>query len=140
MSTVARRYYLRGRSSLEANDLDAAIEALSSAVDLAPTFAAARVALAAALARFGDCPRAAQVLRAGLSRPVPAASRALLWASLGDVLAQSGDFPGAEEAYVHAEGDPAFAKRAAAGRARIHAKLGRYPEAFAELAKAASAD
>jgi len=137
MSVVARRYYLRGRASLESGDVEAAIESLSSAVDLAPTFAAARVALAGALSRFGDHPRAAQVVRAGLGRPTPVASRALLWATLGDVLVQSGDFHGAEEAYVHAEAEPSFAARAAAGRARIHARLGRYGDAFAQLAKAA---
>ena len=136
MSVVARRYYKRGRASLESGDLEAAIETLSSAVDLAPTFTAARVALAATLGRYGDFPRAAQVLRAGITRPAPPASQALMWVTLGDVLAQSGDFPAAEEAYGQID-DPAFAARVAAGRARIHAKLGRFHESFAELAKAA---
>ena len=137
MSVVARRYFERGRTSLAANDYDGAIEALSSAVDLAPTFTAARVALSAALARFGDYPRAIQVIRAGLTRPATRGSQGLLWATLGDLLAGSGDFPAAEEAYQHCDMQPEYAGRAAAGRARVHAKLGRYPESFAELAKAA---
>ncbi|MBT8495684.1 MAG: tetratricopeptide repeat protein [Deltaproteobacteria bacterium] len=140
MSVVARRYYLRGRKSLSEGEHDAAIEALSSAVDLAPTFTAARVALSAALAKFGDYPRAIQVIRAGLTRPTPAASRGLLWATLGDLLAGSGDFPAAEEAYQHCEQDADYAGRASAGRARIHAKMGRYRESFAELAKAAGVE
>lgn len=135
MSAVARRYYKRGLESLKAGDHEAAIDPLSSAVDLCPTFTAARVALATALGRFGDYPRASQVCRAGITRPAPGASRALLWSTLGDLLAQSGDFPAAEEAYQHAEADLSFRKRAAAGRARMHAKLGRYQDAFAELAK-----
>jgi len=51
----------------------------------------------------------------------------------------SGDFIGAEDAYVQAEVDPSFAARVAAGRARIHARQGRFRESFAQLAIAAGA-
>ena len=137
MSTAARRYYLRGKSALDAGDLDGALEGLSAAVDLAPRFVAARLAYAAALARRGDCPRAAQILRAGLARPATPTEEAALWASLGDVLVRGGDFPGAEDAYAQLAGDPRFAARAAAGRARVQAKTGRYADSFASLREAA---
>lgn len=137
MSTAARRYFLRGTAALESGDLDGAIEGLSAAVDLSPRFVAARLAYAAALARRGDCPRAAQTLRAGLGRPATATERSALWASLGDVLVRAGDFPGAEDAYAQLAGDPRFAARAAAGRARALATTGRYAESFASLREAA---
>jgi tetratricopeptide (TPR) repeat protein len=136
MSSPARRYYLRGSKALEAGDLDAAIESLSAAVELAPRFVGARLAYAAALARRGDCPRAAQTLRAGLGWPSSPTERAAMWASLGDVLVRGGDFAGAEDAYTQLD-DPRFAARAAAGRARLLAKTGRYAESFAALRQAA---
>lgn len=137
MSTAARRYYLRGKAALDSGDVDAALDGLSAAVELSPRFVAARLAYAAALARRGDCPRAAQTLRAGLGRPATPTERSAMWASLGDVLVRGGDFPGAEDAYAQLEGDPRFAARAAAGRARVLAKTGRYADSFAALREAA---
>ncbi|WP_428268845.1 hypothetical protein [Haliangium sp.] len=139
MSVVARRYYLRGREALGRDDLEGALDALRSALDLAPWFSSARVAYAIALARLGDCPRAAQSLRAGLGRPASGVARATLWATLGDVLTTGGDFLGAEDAFRQAAEQPGFEARAAAGLARVYGKLGRYQDAFAQLRVCAGA-
>lgn len=138
MSAVARRYYSRGRKALDRGDLDAALEAFRSAMDLAPAFSSARLGYAIALTRLGDCPRAAQSLRAGLSRPLTPVAQAALWATLGDVLTTGGDFYGAEDAFRQAATMPSFEARAAAGLARVYAKLGRYRDSVAELKRAAS--
>jgi Flp pilus assembly protein TadD len=138
MSAVARRYYVRGRDALDKADLEGAIEALGAAVDLVPTFASARAAYAVALARYGDCPRAAQTLRAGLARPATPVALATLWATLGDVLTAGGDFPGAEDAFRQAATEPQLEARAAAGLARVYAKTGRYGDSFAQLSRAAA--
>ena len=137
MSTAARRYYLRGKAALDKGDVDGALEGLSAAVELSPRFVAARLAYAAALARRGDCPRAAQTLRSGLSRSASEIERGAMLASLGDVLVRGGDFLGAEQAYAEIDGDSRFAARAAAGRARVAAKTGRFAESFAALKLAA---
>ena len=92
MSSVARRYYERGRSALDSGDLESAQEALRAAIDLAPHFGDARVAYAVALAKAGDCPRAASVLRAGIGRASSPISAAAMYATLGDVLVRGGDF------------------------------------------------
>ncbi len=140
MSAVARRYFVRGCDALERGDLEGAVDALRSAVDLVPTFASARVAYAVALARYGDCPRAAQTLRAGLGRPATPVAVATMWATLGDVLTAGGDFPGAEDAFRQAAQEPQHQGRAAAGLARVYAKLGRYDDSFAQLQAAAAAN
>ena len=139
MSQVARRYYERGRSALAGGDLESAQEALRAAVDLAPGFGNARIAYGVALARAGDCPRAAQVLRAGLQRVASAKAQGALYATLGDVLVLGGDFFGAEEAFRQASSIPGFEARTAAGLARVHARLGRYVDMAAELKRAAAA-
>ena len=136
MSTAARRYFLRGQRFLELGELDQAIEALGSAVDLAPHFIDARLAHATALSRLGDVPRAAQTLRAGLGHARTDPARAALWLSLGEVLTVGGDFVAAEDAFNQAALHPAWARRAAAGRARVHAKSGRPAEAIANLLRA----
>ena len=136
MSTAARRYFLRGRRFLELGDLEQAIEALGSAIDLAPHCIDARLAHAAALSRLGDVPRAAQTLRAGLGHARTEPARAALWLSLGEVLTASGDFIAAEDAFNQAGLHPAWARRAAAGRARVHAKSGRPADAIANLLRA----
>lgn len=138
MSLVARRYYERGLTALNHGDLQVAVEQLQAAIDLAPAFGNARVAFAVALARNGDCPRAAAVLRTGLPRASSAVSAAAMQATLGDVLTLGGDFFAAEEAFKQAGETPGFEARAASGLARVYAKLGRYPEAVAELRKAAT--
>lgn len=138
MSVVARRYYVRGSDALTRGDLEAACEGLRAAIDLVPTFAPARVAYARALARQGDTARAAQNLRAGLARPTTRVAGAAMWAALGDVLTIAGDFPAAEDAFHQAAAVDGFQVRAASGLARVYAKLGRYPESFAELARAAA--
>jgi tetratricopeptide (TPR) repeat protein len=138
MSTVARRYYERGMLSLANQDHENAQESLRAAVDLAPGFGNARVAYGVALARGGDCPRAAQVLRAGLGRATSPVTAAALQATLGDVLTLGGDFFGAEEAFRATEGTPGFAARAASGLARVYFKLGRHADAVAQLKKAAA--
>ena len=137
MSTVARRYHERGMQALATGDLEAAQENLRAAIDLAPGFGNARVAYAVALARAGDCPRAAQILRAGTARSVSATSTAALWATLGDVLTLGGDFLGAEEAFRQASAAPSFAVRAASGLARVYFKTGRNADAVAQLRRAA---
>ena len=136
MSTAARRYYLRGRRSLELGEIEPAIEALGSAIDLAPHFIDARLAHAAALCRLGDVPRAAQTLRAGLGHARSEPARAALWLSLGEVLATGGDFVAAEDAFNQAAQHPAYASRAAAGRARVLAKSGRAADAVKSLLRA----
>lgn len=138
MSTVARRYHERGMQALANGDLEAAQEALRAAIDLAPAFGNARVAYAVTLARAGDCPRAAQVLRAGMARTVSPTSSAAMWATLGDVLTLGGDFFGAEEAFRLAGAVPSFAARAASGLARVYFKLGRPADAVAQLRRAAA--
>jgi tetratricopeptide (TPR) repeat protein len=137
MSTAARRYYLRGRAALDAGEAEQAIDALASALDLAPAFTDARLAYALALYRLGDTPRAAQTLRAGLGHARTAAARAALSLTLGDVLTAAGDFAGAEDALKLAAAHPPLAARAASARARVLARTGRYPDALAALLAAA---
>jgi uncharacterized protein HemY len=137
MSSVARRYYERGRTALDSGDLESAQEALRAAIDLAPHFGDARVAYAVALAKAGDCPRAASVLRAGIGRASSPISAAAMYATLGDVLVRGGDFLGAEEAFGTAAQTPGFEARAASGMARVHARLGRWRDMAGSLASAA---
>jgi uncharacterized protein HemY len=137
MSVVARRYFLRGQTALERGEWEPAMEAFRSAVELAPNFAMARIGFAIALASEGDCPRAAQSLRAGLARPTSEVTRAAMWATLGDILTRSGDFLGAEDAFKQAALTPGFEVRAASGLARVYGKTGRYTEAVGQLQQAA---
>jgi tetratricopeptide (TPR) repeat protein len=139
MSAVARRYYERGTLSLQQGDLENAQEALRAALDLAPGFGDARIAYALALARAGDSPRAATVLRAGLGRATSAIAAAALWATLGDVLTLGGDFFGAEEAFGHVAKTPGFEARAASGLARVYARTNRLPQMAQALRRAAKA-
>ena len=137
MSSVARRYYERGKQALESNNLETAQEALRAALDLAPAFGNARVAYAVALAKAGDAPRAATVLRQGIARASSSISAAAMYATLGDVCVVGGDFFGAEEAFGQAAQTPGFEARAASGMARVHARLGRFREMAQALAQAA---
>lgn len=137
MSSVARRYYERGRASLDVGDLESAQEALRAALELAPGFGNARVAYAVALARAGDCPRAAQVLRAGIPRASSPISSAAMYATLGDVLVLGGDFFGAEQAFNQAAQTPGFEARVASGLARVYARLGRFADMATQLRRAA---
>jgi tetratricopeptide (TPR) repeat protein len=139
MSAVARRYYERGKQALDTGDLETAQESLRAAIDLAPAFGNARIAYAVALAKAGDCPRAASVLRAGIPRASSAISAAAMWATLGDVLVLGGDFFGAEEAFNSAGKTPRFEARVASGLARVHARLGRYRDMAQALRRAAGA-
>ena len=136
MTAVARRYYSRGRKALDTGDYASALEALRAAIDLVPAFSSARCAYAVALAKFGDTPRAAQTLRAGLGRKSTAVSTAAMWATLGDVLTAGGDFLGAEDAFRQAGNEPSFEARACAGLARVYAKLGRYADSVEQLTRA----
>lgn len=138
MSSVARRYYERGRASLDSGDLASAQEALRAALDLAPSYGNARVAYAVALARAGDCPRAAQILRAGVGHASSPISAAAMYATLGDVLTLGGDFFGAEQAFQQAGNTPGFEARVASGLARVYARLGRYNDMATELKRAAA--
>jgi thioredoxin-like negative regulator of GroEL len=138
MSSVARRYYERGKHALEAGDLETAQESLRAAIDLAPAFGNARVAYAVALARAGDCPRAASVLRTGIPRASSRISAAAMCATLGDVLVLGGDFLGAEEAFQQAAQTPGFEARSAAGLARVYARLGRFADMAVQLRRAAA--
>ena len=137
MSAVARRYYERGKAALDNNELETAQEALRAALDLAPGFGNARCAYAVALAKAGDCPRAATVLRAGIPRATSSISAAAMYATLGDVCVLGGDFFGAEEAFNQAGQTPGFEARVAAGLARVHARLGRYRDMAQALRRAA---
>ena len=137
MSGVSRRYYERGMQFLTSGDVQQAVEQLQAAVDLTPNYGNARVAYAIALAKAGDCPRAAQVLRGGIGRATSPISAAAMHATLGDVLTLGGDFFGAEEAFRQAGAVPGFAARCASGLARVYFKLGRTADAVAELKKAA---
>lgn len=137
MSSVARRYYERGRSALSTGDLESAQEALRAALDLAPQFGDARIAYGVALAKAGDAPRAAQVLRHGLGRVSSQIAAGAIHATLGDVLVMAGDFYGAEEAFQAARAIAGFEARAAAGLARVYARLGRFPDMAAQLTIAA---
>ena len=137
MSQVARRYFERGTTAMANGDLDSALEALRAAVDLAPTFGNARIAYAIALAKFGDAPRGASVLRAGIGRASSRISAAAMWATLGDVLTMGGDFFGAEEAFREASQVPGYEVRAASGLARVYGKLGRPRDMAAQLIQAA---
>jgi Flp pilus assembly protein TadD len=139
MSSVARRYYERGRASLDSGDLESAQEALRAAIDLAPHFGNARVAYAVALAKAGDCPRAAQVIRVGLAHASSRTSAAAMNATLGDVLVLGGDFYGAEQAFQQAATVPGFEARVASGLARVYARLGRYADMATQLKTAARA-
>jgi len=138
VSSVARRYYDRGRASLATGDLETAQESLRAALDLAPQFGDARIAYGVALAKAGDAPRAAQVLRHGLGRASSPISAAAIHATLGDVLVMAGDFFGAEEAFQAARAVKGFEARAAAGLARVYARLGRFVDMAAQLKIAAS--
>jgi tetratricopeptide (TPR) repeat protein len=138
MSSVARRYYERGRQALATNDLASAEESLRAALDLAPNFGNARIAYAVAVAKAGDAPRAATILRHGLGRASSRISAAAMQATLGDVLTLGGDFFGAEEAFNQAAATPGFEVRAAAGLARVYAKLGRYKDMATQLKRAAA--
>lgn len=138
MSVVARRYYKRGRDALERGEFEPAMEAFRSAMDLAPRFSMARVGYAIALAKEGDCPRAAQSLRAGLAAKASPTAKAAMWATLGDILVLGGDFLGAEDAYQQASATPGFEARAAAGLACVYGKMGRYAEAIDQLRHAAN--
>ncbi|MBP8811188.1 MAG: tetratricopeptide repeat protein [Kofleriaceae bacterium] len=136
MSQVARRYYTRGVAAIASGELTVAVEQLQAALELAPNFGDARIAFAVALAKFGDAPRAANVVRSGFGRTTSPVSLAALQATLGDVLTLSGDFLGAEEAFRQAGAHPDFAVRAASGLARVYMKLGRYRDAVGELRRA----
>jgi Flp pilus assembly protein TadD len=139
VSSVARRYFERGKLALDSGDLESAQESLRAAIELAPAFGNARVAYAVALARAGDCPRAANVLRAGVPRASSRISAAAIYATLGDVLVLGGDFLGAEEAFQHAAQVTGFEARVASGLARVYARLGRFADMAAQLRRAATA-
>jgi Flp pilus assembly protein TadD len=139
VSSIARRYYERGRASLDGGDLESAQESLRAALELAPQFGNARVAYAVAIARAGDCPRAAQVLRHGLGRASSKISASAMYATLGDVLTMGGDFFGAEEAFRAAGLTPGFEARVASGLARVYARLGRFADMATQLKLAATA-
>jgi thioredoxin-like negative regulator of GroEL len=138
MSAQARRYYDRGKQALDVGDLETAQQQLSSALQLAPNFGNAIVAYAVALAKAGDAPRAAAVLRSGIPRASSKISAAAMYATLGDVLVLGGDFFGAEDAFNAAGQTTGFEARVASGLARVHARLGRYREMAQALQRAAA--
>src|SRR5688500_13428607 len=137
MSAQARRYYERGKQALDAGDLETAQQQLASALQLAPAFGNATCAYAVALARAGDAPRAASVLRSGIPRATSRVSAAAMHATLGDVLILAGDFFGAEDAFNAAAATPGFEARVASGLARVYSRLGRYRDMALALERAA---
>lgn len=138
MSVQARRYYERGKQALEGGDLETAQQQLAAALQLAPSFGDAACAYAVALAKAGDAPRAASVLRSGIARATSRVSAAAMHATLGDVLVLAGDFFGAEDAFNAAAQTPGFEARVASGLARVYARLGRYRDMAQQLQRAAS--
>jgi len=138
MSAQARRYYARGKQALDSGDLETAQQDLASAVQLAPRFGNAICAYAVALARAGDAPRAASVLRTGIPRATSRVAAAAMHATLGDVLVLAGDFFSAEDAFNAAAQTPGFEARVASGLARVYARLGRYRDMAQQLERAAS--
>ncbi len=138
MSAQARRYYERGKQALDTGDLETAQQQLSSALQLAPNFGNAICAYAVALAKAGDAPRAASVLRSGVPRASSRVSAAAMHATLGDVLILAGDFFGAEDAFNAAAQTPGFEARVASGLARVYARLGRYRDMAQALQRAAA--
>jgi len=139
MSAQARRYYERGKQALDTGDLETAQQQLASALQLAPHFGNAICAYAVALAKAGDAPRAASVLRSGIPRATSRVSSAAMYATLGDVLVLAGDFFGAEDAFNAAGQTPGFEARVASGLARVYSRLGRYRDMAQALQRAASA-
>jgi len=137
MSAQARRYYERGKQALDTGDLATAQEQLASALQLAPGFGDAICAYAVALAKAGDAPRAAAVLRSGVPRASSRVSAAAMQATLGDVLVLAGDFFGAEDAFNAAAQVPGFEARVASGLARVYSRLGRYRDMALALERAA---
>jgi tetratricopeptide (TPR) repeat protein len=142
MSTVARRYYVRGLEQARRGNMDDAADDFRAALELAPTFTEARIACASSLARSGDAPRAAQLVRNGLARSgIRDRERLALCRALGDVLIATGDYRGAEEAYHDAArtGDRIGIPQTDLHDrlARLRAKTGRFAEALDELLAAA---
>jgi tetratricopeptide (TPR) repeat protein len=138
-AATARRYYVRGNTEMGRGEYEAAAESFRAAMDMYAGFLSARLSYAVALARQGDAPRAAQVLRAGIAREERPKQRATLFLGLGDALVQGGDFFGAEDAYKQAKELVPGLSAADAGLARVHARLGRYGDSFAALLSAARA-
>jgi thioredoxin-like negative regulator of GroEL len=138
VSAQARRYYERGKQALDGGDLETAQQQLSSALQLAPNFGNAICAYAVALAKAGDCPRAASVLRSGIPRASSRISAAAMHATLGDVLVLGGDFFGAEDAFNAAAQTAGFEARVASGLARVYSRLGRYRDMAQQLQRAAT--
>jgi tetratricopeptide (TPR) repeat protein len=142
---LARRYYRRGERELQSGDLDAAADSFRAASELLPSFISARIGQAVVVARQGDTPRAAQLLRAGIARrPRSAGTRSALWKTLGDVLTKGGDYLGALDAYAEARSavaapsdsrtvDDAVEATLYDSEARVLAKLGRYGESIERL-------
>jgi thioredoxin-like negative regulator of GroEL len=139
VSAQARRYYERGKQALDTGDLATAQEQLASALQLAPNFGNATCAYAVALAKAGDAPRAAAVLRSGIPRAASRVSAAAMYSTLGDVLVLAGDFFGAEDAFNAAAQTPGFEARVASGLARVYSRLGRYRDMAQQLQRAAAA-
>jgi Tfp pilus assembly protein PilF len=143
LSAVARRYYVRATAALRRGDTETARDDLRAALDLAPSFVAARVAYASLLGRTGDPHRAAQVLREALASELRPTARLAIERTLGDVLIATGDYRGAEACFTAAaaasasigEADAALADRLA----RLRAKTGRFGEALEQLLVAARA-
>jgi Flp pilus assembly protein TadD len=138
MSSQARRYYERGKQALDTGDLETAQQQLASALQLAPNFGNALCAYAVALAKAGDCPRAAQALRGGIPRASSAISAAAMYCTLGDVLVLGGDFFGAEDAFNRASSTPGFEARIEAGLARVYARQSRFKDMANALRRAAA--
>jgi Flp pilus assembly protein TadD len=136
-ATIARRYFVRAHAELGRGEFEASAESFRAAMDMAPTFLSARLGYASALVRLGDTPRAGQVLRAGVARTTSERGRAALLQMLGDVLIAGGDFFGAEDAYRQVAELAPQSGAPSAGLARVHAKLGRYGDAFGALLVAA---
>jgi uncharacterized protein HemY len=143
LSAVARRYYVRASEALRRGETDSARDDLRAALDLAPSFVSARVALASLLARTGDPPRAAQLLRESLSTEKRVRPRITLQRTLGDVLIAAGDYRGAEECFTlaaQAGAEVGLPQSDLHDRlARLRAKTGRFAEALDQLLAAAHA-
>lgn len=139
MAVAAKRYFDRGMAALHAGDASSAAEALSAAVELAPTFAPASQWLVVAHARLGALSAATSVANNALAR-APIRSDALwLWILVADVHFAAGRIHDAMSAYEQASslldaGNTAAAKRIAMGKARVAAAQGNWSAAVTALA------
>lgn len=139
MAIAAKRYLDRGLAALHRGDHAAAVEALTSASQLAPAYAPASQWLIVAHARSGALNEAIAVAQQALARSPMHRDAMWLWLLLAEALLAAGRVRPAAEAYDQAAalldvGTPADASaRLAMGRARMAASQRQWPAAIDAL-------